>query len=123
VIKELQTILPAPVKKFMQQEAFDKIVSTCLLYFIASFEKNILSQGLERAQKQHLDGYSQIAVEAKMAELDRDIAGRKAALSPLYAMVWYENCTGSVMYLRVNGRPFVVGADRPKLFVVPACQS
>lgn len=89
VLEELATILPVAVKKFMMQPAFDKIVNTCILYFVAIFEREYLVKALERAQKQHMDGYGYdpFAVESKLQDLEADAKAQQASLSPLYAMV------------------------------------
>jgi hypothetical protein len=95
VCEELATILPAAVKKFMMQPAFDKFVNTCILYFVAIFEREYLVKALERAQKQHMDGYGYdpIAVESKLQDLEADAKAHKASLSPLYAMVCPACCS------------------------------
>lgn len=87
VIKELNTILPNSVKKFMQQTTFDKISSTCLLFFICTFQLFLIQQGLDKARKQRLEGYDNTAVSVKIVELRRDAEKLKAELSPLYSMV------------------------------------
>jgi hypothetical protein len=87
VIKELNTILPTSVKKFMKQPNFDKITKTCLLFFICTFQRKLIQEALDKARKQRLEGYDPAAVSLKIVELERDAENLKAELSPLYSMV------------------------------------
>ena len=87
MIKELNTILPNSIKKFMQQPTFDKISRTCLLFFICTFQRKLIQQALDKARKQRLEGYDLAGVGLKIAELERDAESLKAELSPLYSMV------------------------------------
>lgn len=87
VIKELNTILPNSIKKFMHQPTFDKISRTCLLFFICTFQRKLIQQALDKARKQRLEGYDLAAVGLKIAELERDAESLKAELSPLYSMI------------------------------------
>ena len=89
MLSELATILPAAVKKFMNTANFDTFVLTCILHFVAIFEKEYLQRAYERVQKNLADvaGVDPIAVEAKLQELDAAAARHCATLSPLYCMV------------------------------------
>lgn len=86
-MKELQAILPASVKRFMKEPTYDSIVTHCLLYFIVTFQKQLLQKGLEKAQKQHIDSYDPVAAVAKVASLEQEANRLQAGISPLYAMV------------------------------------
>ena len=79
--------MPSSIKKFMQQPAFDKIASTCLLFFICTFQQKLIQQALDKARKQRLEGFDAAAVSLKIAELERDAENLKAEVSPLYSMV------------------------------------
>jgi hypothetical protein len=89
VIKELGTILPKAVKKFMMQLQFDQFVKTCLLYFVAVFQQEYLRAAVEKAVRQQGEGatFDPIAVEAKLAELQQEVDVHRKSLSPLYALV------------------------------------
>lgn len=92
VVKELQAILPSSVKRIMKEPTYDSFVANCLLYFIVTFQRELLQKGLEKARKQHMDSYDPVAAVAKVASLEQEAARLKAGLSPLYAMVWIPEC-------------------------------
>eukprot|EP00892_Ulva_mutabilis_P012806 jgi/Ulvmu1/9899/UM057_0056.1 len=87
VIKELQAILPASVKRFMKETGYDSLVTHCLLYFIATFQRDLLQKGLEKAHRQHMDSYDPVAAVSKLASLEQEARRLKAEISPLYAMI------------------------------------
>lgn len=43
-----------------------------MLYFCAKFQHEILSGGLEKARKQHMDGYNPMAIGVRLVELEED---------------------------------------------------
>jgi hypothetical protein len=89
VIKELGTILPMAVKKYMMQPQFDQFVKTCLLYFVAVFQQEYLRAAVDKAVRQQgeVAVFDPITVEAKLAQLQQEADDHRKSLSPLYALV------------------------------------
>ena len=87
-MKELASILPAAVKKFMATASFDQFILTCILHFVSIFEREYLQRAHDRAQKHLTDshGFTAEDVASQLAALEADAAAHRAALSPLYAM-------------------------------------
>lgn len=76
----------------MKETTYDSLITHCLLYFIATFQKDLLQKGLEKAQRQRMDSYDPVAAVAKLASLEQDACRLKAGISPLYAMVCINTC-------------------------------
>jgi hypothetical protein len=89
VNKELGSILPKAVKKYMMQPQYDLFVNTSLLYFVAVFQQEYLRAAVDKLLRQQSEGatFDAMAVEAKLTELQQEADAHRKSLSPLYALV------------------------------------
>lgn len=86
-LKDLSSTLPLTCKRFVQSEEYDRILATCILYFIARFQLEFLEKALAKAERQHLDDYNPVAVALKLQDLAEEAHKMRGNLSPMYSMV------------------------------------
>lgn len=86
---ELASILPAAVRRFLATPRFDALVSACILYFVALFQREYLRLAVDKAAKAAGGAlaFDAVAVASKLAALQADADAARASLSPLYAQV------------------------------------
>lgn len=87
VLKDLSGTLPSTCKRFIRSGEYDRILATCILYFVARFQLEFLQKALAKAERQHLDDYNPVAVAVKLQDLADEAHRMRANLSPMYAQV------------------------------------
>jgi len=88
VIKTLDaTAVPQQFRRFFASSLYDRMLQTCLLYFTAMFQLEWVIGAMDRARKQHLEGYNPYMVAQRIRELEAETAALRLDLSPLYSQV------------------------------------
>lgn len=87
VIKSMDDRAPLPFKRFYNSPLFDRLLNACLLYFTSRFMHDWIVRAMEKARKQHLEGYNPYAVAQRLQELEEEMESQRIDLSPIYSEI------------------------------------
>ncbi len=87
VLKSLEPSTPAVFRKFFTSADYDRLLTQLMLHFVAVFQHEALSRSMERARRQHLEGYNPYTVAARLHELENEIEETRQSLSPCYMLI------------------------------------
>jgi len=87
VAKGFDEKIPPQFRKFYTSQQYDVILQTLMLYFTAMFQLEWVIKTMERARKQHLEGYNPYTVAQRIRELEEEVEKLRLELSPLYSQL------------------------------------
>ncbi|GIL44955.1 hypothetical protein Vafri_2395 [Volvox africanus] len=87
VLKLLDDRTPTPFKKFFAGPLYDSLLNACLLYFTSRFMHDWIVKAMDKARKQHLEGYNPYAVAQRLLELEEEMEQQRLELSPIYSQI------------------------------------
>lgn len=79
--------VPGPFKKFFNTPLYDRLINALLLYFTTRFQNEWLTKAMDKARKQHLEGYNPYQVAAKLQDLEEEQEQQKVEISPIYSEI------------------------------------
>lgn len=85
--RQLDETVPVPFKKFFNSPLYDKLVNALMLYFTSKLQHEWLTKAMDKARKQHMEGYNPYQVAAKLNELEEDMARQRVEVSPIYSEI------------------------------------
>eukprot|EP00798_Chlamydomonas_sp_ICE-L_P007997 gene7997-1224_t len=85
VRKNMDEKIPSAFKKFFQSPQYDRLLQTCILFFTAMFTNKWIVKSMDKARKQHVEGYNPYVAVARMRELDEEMKSLKMEISPIYS--------------------------------------
>eukprot|EP00798_Chlamydomonas_sp_ICE-L_P027098 gene27098-2322_t len=87
VAKNFYDKTPSIFKKFFASPQCERLVRTFILYFASAFIIDWIIKAMEKARKQHVEGYNPYMAVARMKELEEETKSLKVEISQAYSML------------------------------------